>query len=47
MYWDPIKAAGTPLSGAVVIAETDGEELACAAAEDTRSKWAQIETRMM
>ena len=50
MYCDPINAPGTPLSsklGAAVIVETDGEELACAAAEDARSKWAQIEARMM
>ena len=46
-YWDPIKAWGTPLSGAAVIVEIDGEELACAAAEDTRGKWALIEARMM
>jgi hypothetical protein len=49
-YWDPIKAAGTPLSselGAAVIVETDVEELACAAAEDTRSKRTQIEACMM
>jgi len=46
MYWDPIKAAGTPLPsnlGACVITETDGEEVA----KDTRSKWAHIKARMM